>query len=199
MLVYNSKLIGTPVLSIQTGAPVGFVKSSIVDPNDLKILAFRLDGHRMAKNSANILDISSIREYSNLGIVIDSIEELVTPSDVIKIQKVLELNFDLIGLKVETKKRSKLGKLVDFTVTPEDFIVQQIIVHRPTMKALVDPDLTISRKEIVEVTDYKVIIRDEEKVLKDRAENEDFVPNFVNPFREKQPGFAPADIKKSKS
>lgn len=199
MLVYNSKLIGTPVLSLQTGAPVGFVKSSIVDPNDLKILAFRLDGHRMAKNSANILDISSIREYSNLGIVIDSIEELVTPSDVIKIQKVLELNFDLIGLKVETKKRSKLGKLVDFTVTPEDFIVQQIIVHRPTMKALVDPDLTISRKEIVEVTDYKVIIRDEEKVLKDRAENEDFVPNFVNPFREKQPGFAPADIKKSKS
>lgn len=199
MLVYNSKLIGTPVLSLQTGAPVGFVKSSIVDPNDLKILAFRLDGHRMAKNSANILDVSSIREYSNLGIVIDSIEELVTPSDVIKIQKVLELNFDLIGLKVETKKRSKLGKLVDFTVTPEDFIVQQIIVHRPTMKALVDPDLTISRKEIVEVTDYKVIIRDEEKVLKDRAENEDFVPNFVNPFREKQPGFAPADIKKSKS
>ena len=199
MLVYNSKLIGTPVLSLQTGAPVGFVKSSIVDPNDLKILAFRLDGHHMAKNSANILDVSSIREYSNLGIVIDSIEELVAPSDVIKIQKVLELNFDLIGLKVETKTRSKLGKLVDFTVTPEDFIVQQIIVHRPTMKALVDPDLTISRKEIVEVTDYKVIIRDEEKVLKDRAEKEDFVPNFVNPFREKQPGFAPADIKRSKS
>ena len=199
MLVYNSKLIGTPVLSLQTGAPVGFVKSSIVDPNDLKILAFRLDGHRMAKNSANILDISSIREYSNLGIVIDSIEELVAPSDVIKIQKVLELNFDLIGLKVETKKRSKLGKLVDFTVTPEDFIVQQIIVHRPAMKAIVDPELTISRKEIVEVTDYKVIVKDEEKVLKDRAEKEDFVPNFVNPFREKQPGFAPADIKRSKS
>ena len=32
----------------------------------------------------------------------------------------------------------------------------------------------------------------EEKV---KAEKEDFVPNFVNPFREQQPGFAPADMK----
>ena len=31
--------------------------------------------------------------------------------------------------------------------------------------------------------------------IKKKAEKEDFVPNFVNPFREKQPGFAPADIK----
>ena len=199
MLVYNSKLIGTPVLSVQTGAPVGFIKSSIVEPNSLKILAFRLDGPLMAKNPTNLLDVSSIREYSDLGIVIDSIEELVAPDDVIKIQKVLELNFDLLGLKVETKKHSKLGKVADFTVTPEDFVVQQIVVQRPAVKALIDPELIISRKEIVEVTDYKVIVKDEEKVLKDRAENEDFVPNFVNPFREKQPGFAPADFKKSKS
>lgn len=199
MLVYNSKLIGTPVLSVQTGAPVGFIKSPVIDPDKLQILAFRLDGPLVAKRPANILDVRSIREYSNIGIVIDDIDELVAPDDVIKLQKILELNFDLIGLKVETKKHSKLGKISDFTATPEDFIVQQIIVHRPTMKALVDPDLTISRKEIVEVTDYKVIIRDEEKVLKDRAEKEDFVPNFVNPFREKQPGFAPADIKRSKS
>ena len=199
MLAYNSKLIGTPVLSLQTGAPVGFVKSSIVDPDKLKILAFRLDGPLVARRPANLLDVRSVREYSNLGMVIDDIDELVTPDDVIRLRQVLELNFDLIGLKVETKKHSKLGRLSDFTVTPEDFVVQQIIVHRPAMKALVDPELTISRQEIIEVTDYKVIIKDEEKVLKNRAEKEDFVPNFVNPFREKQPGFAPADIKQSKN
>ena len=99
---------------------------------------------------------------------------------------------------METKKGSKLGKVQDFTVTSEDFIVQQIIVKRPAVKALIDPELTISRKEIVEITDDKVVVRDEEKVIKARAEKEDFIPNFVNPFREKQPGFAPADIKESK-
>ena len=101
------------------------------------------------------------------------------------------MNFNLVGLKVETKKGSNLGKVVDYTLTPEDFMVQQIIVKRPMIKRFVDPELTIPRKEIVEIDDYKIIVKDEEKVIKARAEKEDFIPNFVNPFREQ--GFAPAD------
>ena len=186
----NSRIIGTPILSVQAGGPIATIKSAIIDPNDLKILGFHLEGPLVNRAEARILDVRSIREYSQLGMVIDNIEELVTPDDVIKIQNVLELNFDLINLKVRTKKGTKLGHIIDYTLTSEDFIVQQIIVRRPLVKSLVDPELTISRKEIVEITDYEVIIKDEEKVLKARAEKEDFVPNFVNPFREQ--GFAPA-------
>lgn len=196
MLVTNSHLIGTPILSIQAGGPIATIKSAIVDPNDLKILGFYLEGPLLNGTDATILDVRSIREYSHLGMVIDNIEELVAPDDVIRIQNVLELNFDLINLKVRTKKGTKLGHLIDYTVTSEDFIVQQIIVKRPLVKAFVDPELTISRKEIVEITDYEVIIKDEEKTLKARAEKEDFVPNFVNPFREQ--GFAPAETEKDK-
>ena len=196
MLISYSRLIGVPILSIQAGGPIATIKNAIVDPDNLKILGFNLEGPLLNHTDATILDVRSIREYSQLGMVIDNIEELVAPDDVIKIQKVLELNFDLINLKVKTKKGTKLGHLVDYTVTSEDFIVQQIIVKRPLVKALVDPELTISRKEIVEITDYEVIIKDEEKTLKARAEKEDFVPNFVNPFREQ--GFAPAETKNKK-
>lgn len=191
MLVANSKLLGTPILSVQAGGPIGIISSSIIDPDTLKILAFRLSGPLIAKSDTNLLDTSSIREYSNFGVVIDSIEELIADDDVIKIQKVLELNFDLLGLKVRTKKGAKLGHITDFTVTSEDFVVQQIIVKRPIVKSLIDPELVISRKEIAEITDYEVIVKDEEKTLKARAEKEDFVPNFVNPFREQ--GFAPVE------
>lgn len=191
MLVYASKLIGTRVLSVQAGGAIAEISEPIVDPDSLKIIAFRLAGPLVAKSSTNILDVSSIREYSTYGFVIDDIDELVAPDDVIKIAKVLELNFNLIGLKVETKKGSKLGKVSDYTITSDNFTVQQIIAKRPVIKSFVDPELTISRKEIVEITDYKVIVKDEEKVIKARAEKEDFVPNFVNPFREQ--GFAPAD------
>lgn len=196
MLISYSRLIGTPILSIQAGGLIATIKNAIIDPNNLKILGFNLEGPLLNRTDATILDIRSVREYSQLGMVIDGIEELVAPDDVIKIQKVLELNFDLINLKVKTKKGTKLGHLIDYTVTSEDFIVQQIIVKRPLVKALVDPELTISRKEIVEITDYEVIIKDEEKTLKARAEKEDFVPNFVNPFREQ--GFAPAKTENKK-
>lgn len=191
MLATYSHLLGTPVLSVQTGTPVGYLSAAIVDPDTLKILAFRLQGPLV--DSANLLDTKSIREYSNLGMVIDDAEELVEENDIIRVKEVLELSFDLLSLKVETKKGSKLGHVIDYTVTPDDYTIQQIIVKRPLIKALSDPELTIPRTEIVEITDYKIIVKDEEKTIKERAAKEDFVPNFVNPFRNSEQGFAPAD------
>ena len=64
---------------------------------------------------------------------------------------------------------------------------------RERMEEVIDPELTIPRQEVVEVTDTKIIVRDEEKVIRERATKEDFIPNFVNPFRE--PGFAPIQTK----
>lgn len=198
MLVYNSRLVDTPILSVQSGGVIGYVSGPIVDPNGLKIIAFRLDGPLVPHSEANLLDVKSIREYSTLGMVIDDIDELVSPEDVIKISNILKLNFNLISLKAETKKGSKLGSVSDFTVTSEDFIIQQLIIKRPIIKSFIDPELVVSRKEIAEITDYKVILKDEEKVIKEKAEKEDFVPNFVNPFRNKEQGFAPTKVDEQK-
>lgn len=193
MLVTSSRFIGTTVLSVQAGGPIASVSDIIVDPDNLKIIGLKLSGPLV--RGANILDINSVREYSEYGMVIDGIDELVAPGDVIKIEKVLSLNFNLIGLKVETKKHTKLGHIIDYTLDPNAFIVRQIIVKRPLIKSFVDPELTISRNEIIEVNDYKIIVKDEEKTLKSRAEHEDFIPNFVNPFRKSEQAPSPAETK----
>ena len=187
------RLVNVPILSLQAGGAIAWTDKPIIDPETLKIIGFTTRGPLVNRTKANILDARSVREYSRMGMVVDSIEELVAPDDVIKIEKILKLNFALIGLKVETKKGTKLGKVSDFTVTDNDFMLQQIIVKRPAMKALIDPELTISRKEIVEVNDYKIIVKDEEKTIREKAAKEDFVPNFVNPFRKTpEPDYAPA-------
>ncbi|MBQ3280260.1 PRC-barrel domain-containing protein [Candidatus Saccharibacteria bacterium] len=185
MLIYNSRLLNMPVLSVQDSGKIGTISNTIVDPDTLKIIALRVHG-AIGSDGGNILDVNSVREYSEFGLVIDSTEELVKDDDIVKIAKVLELNFSLIGLKVETKKGSKLGKVLDFTVTDDNFSVAQIVVKRPTVKSFFDSELIIPRAEIVEITDYKIIVRDEEKVIKERALKEDFVPNFVNPFRKSE-------------
>ncbi len=193
MLVSSLNLLGAPVLSVRAGGAITYVSDLVVDPDHLKVIAMYCRGGLVSHSDANILSVSSVREYSPLGFIIDDVEELVTREDVVKVDRVLNLGFSLIGLKVETKKGSKLGKISDFTLNPDDFIVQQIIVRRPALKALVDPELVISRKEIVKVTDDKIVVKDEEETLKKRAEKEDFVPNFVNPFRNQEKGFAPVD------
>lgn len=194
MLIRGSNLANTPVISLQTGSAIAWVKEPIMDPDSLKIIAFTLTGPSIPKHEGNILDAHSIREYSTqYGFVVDSVDELISSGDVVAIENVISLNFFMNGLKVESRKGSKLGRIIDYTLTDNDLMLQQLIVKRPSYKSFLDAELTIPRKEIVEVTDYKIIVKDDEKEIRRKAETEDFVPNFVNPFRKKpEPDYAPA-------
>lgn len=191
MLVNGSKLKNFPVLSLHLGAPTARTTEPIIDPNQLNIVGFFVDGPIVRGEIGNILETRSIREFSNVGMIVDSADDFVHEGDVIKLDKILKLDFGLVGLKVVTKKKTKLGKVIDFTVDATTFQIMQIIVQRPPIKAFLDPELVISRKEIVEITDDKIVIKDEEEKIRKKAMKENFVPNFVNPFRE--PNFAPAD------
>lgn len=174
------------MLSVQVTAPIARVKFWIVDPATLKILGFNVWGPDIRDDPevGEILLAKDIREFSPIGMIIDSIEELVNPGDVVKLDKILALNFSLVGLKVVSKKGVRLGKVIDFTVDTETWRVQQLIVKRPALKAVVDPELVIPRREILEIDDYKIVVKDEEEKIKKLAARDAFVPNFVNPFRE---------------
>lgn len=187
MLVNASRLVGCPVLSLHIGGRMATVASVIVDPNQLQIIACRVEGPLVSAETGDLLPMRSVREFSPLGMIVDSIDVLAQEDEIVQLQDILKLDFSLNGLKVETRKGTKLGKVTDYVVDAELWQVQQLIVHRPAMKALIDPELTISRREITEVDDYKVIVKDEESKIREKAKA-DFVPSFVNPFRE--PDFA---------
>ena len=185
MLLNSSKLIGCPVLSLHLGGPIGSVVSEIVDPNELKIVALNVNGPQTGNGDyGDILDVRSIREFSNIGMIIDSIDDLVSKGDVVKFDKIIDLNFSVNGLNVVTKKGTKLGKVTDYTFEPETMRIMQFIVKRPVFKSFLDPELVINRTQVKEVNDYELVINDEEDKIKEKAKKEDFVPNFVNPFRE---------------
>ena len=184
MLVDSSQLIRCPVLSLHVGQPIAETIEPIIDPNDLKIIGFTLRGGVVGGEVGNILRAESIREYSDIGMIVDSEDAFVSRIDVVKIDEVMSLEFKLSGLKCVTKKGTKLGKIIGYTVETTNFEIIQIVVQRPVLKAFIDPELLISRNEIVEVDDYKVVVKDEEDKIRKRAAKEDFVPNFVNPFRQ---------------
>ncbi|MBQ6355192.1 hypothetical protein IJJ18_02110 [Candidatus Saccharibacteria bacterium] len=185
MLVTSSRLTNCPVMSLHVGDEIARVVSPIIDPNDLKIVAFELNGPLVGRDAGTILETRDVREFSDIGMIVDSIDVFVNPGDVIRLDEVRKINFSLVGKKVVTKKGTKLGKVIDYTVNSDDFMIQQMTVQRPILKAFVDPELLIGRSEVVSVDDDKVIVRDEEAKIKEHAA-EDFTPSFVNPFR-KQP------------
>lgn len=187
MLINTSRLINYPILSLHIGGRVATVTEVIIDPDSLKVIACRVEGPLVGKEVGDILPMTSVREFSRLGMIIDSTDELVEADEIVRIRDVLALNFNLVGLKVETKKGTKLGKVTDSTISPDNWQIQQLIVQRPLIKSFIDPELTISRSQIIEVDDYKVTVKDGEEKIKEEV-RPDFSPNFINPFRE--PDFA---------
>lgn len=187
MLINGTSLIGCPILSLHIGGAVARVTELIIDPNNLKIIALRVDGKIINEDTGDILPIERVREFSRMGMVIDSADDFAAVDDLVKVKKIVDLNFSLIGLKVVTRSGQKLGKVLDYTVDVGGWAVQQIIVQRPTFKAFFDPELVIARQKIVEVDDYQVVIKDEHDKVKSKVKEvvpADFVPNFINPFRE---------------
>lgn len=187
MLINTSRLINCPILSLHVGGKVATVTEVVVDPDSLKIIACRVDGPLVGKEVGDILPMTSVREFSRLGVIIDSTDELVDAEEIVRIRDVLALNFNLVGLKVETKKGAKLGKVTDSTANPETWQIEQLIVQRPLLKAFIDPELIVSRSQIIEIDDYKVTVKDNEAKIKEEAQA-NFTPSFINPFRE--PDFA---------
>ena len=186
MILEASKLIGFRILSLRSGGVISTIESIIVDPNDLKILGFFLNKNTVSFDSGAILDVRSIREFSHLGMIIDSDEELLNVGDVVKIDEMVKLNFQPINFKVKTQNKANIGTVMDYTVDVNDFYIQQLIVKRPILKSFIDPELIINRSEILEINDEAIIVKDElaKQKGREKLEQEEFVPNFVNPFRQ---------------
>lgn len=186
MLVNASSLIGCPVLSLHIGGRIATISQLYVDPNTLKIIAFRIDSVILKEAEGDILPVDSVREFSQLGVIIDSVDELVNDDTVVRIKDVLKLNFTLPGLKVATPKKSKIGKVTDFTIDITTWEVLQLIVQRPVLKAFFDPELTIPRQAIIEVNDYQIVVKDEHENTPQTEIKSEPTPNFVNPFRKSE-------------
>lgn len=187
MLISAANLIGCPILSLHVSGSIARVTEVLVDPNELKVIAFRVEGPTIGtEDVGDILPAGSVREFSRLGMIIDSSDEFVKDDEIIRIKTVLDLDFSLLRLKAESKAGAKLGKVSDFIVEPETWFVQQLVVQRPIVKALLNPELLIPRSEIDSVTDTKVIVKDEKPKIKVEATPAAASSSFVNPFRERK-------------
>lgn len=180
MLLAGSRLIDAPVMGLQTGSELGRLVAPVIDPDSLAILAYEVEGPLLDK-SPSLLRIADVREFSDIGVIIDSSDEFVSPEDIIKLGEVYELHFSPVGMKVVDKKHRKLGKVDGYTIETTGFVIQQLSVKRPFFKSLNDTQLLIHRSQIVEINDSEIIVHSEAKVPEPKLHK--VQNNYVNPFR----------------
>jgi uncharacterized protein YrrD len=183
MLIIGSRLIDAPVMGLQTGGELARTSKAIIDPRTLKIVAYELTGP-LLDTHPSVIRVMDVREFSDIGLIVDSSDEFVSPSDIIKLNDIYELRFTLIGMAVIDEKGRKLGKVDGYTIETGGFLIQQLSVKRPLFKSLNDTQLLIHRTQISEINNTSIIVNSEVKVqpMLQKVQN-----SYHNPFR-KNPG-----------
>ena len=184
MLITINNIIGMPVMSLQTGQRLATIGEPIIDPNDLSILAFYVNGQLLDYNPA-VLFVSDIREIGNLGAIIDSAENLMNPEGLVRLEQVINYGFKLSGINVVDDNKHKLGNVESYGFDPATAVIQQLYLKPTISKRFLTASLTINRSQIVEIDNQKIVVKSPdikvvEKVKKVVSENA--VP-FENPFR----------------
>jgi uncharacterized protein YrrD len=178
-------MINAPVMSLQTGRRLATVGEPIIDPHDLKIVAFFMHGPRLDYNPA-VLFASDIRELGHLGAIVDSAENIMSPDGLVRLEKILGYAFKFPGVKVVDDHKRKLGTVSSFAFDPKSFIIQQIFVQPVLSMRLSIASLTIRRQQIVELDNEKMIVRAPSEKVKSaktaKIPGGNEVP-FENPFR----------------
>lgn len=189
MLVLGSRLHDTPVMSLQTGTRLAKTGRPVIDPANLKILAYEVDGPLLSEHPS-FLRTADIREFSNIGMIIDSNDELIGADDVIKIKELRELGFTLVGMLVIDEHKHKLGKVEDYTLETGSFVIQQLNVKRGALKSLTDTGLLIHRSQITEINDHAIIVKSTQRKSVEPV-MEATRHDYVNPFRNPAPAPEP--------
>lgn len=181
MLLLGSRLLNTPVMSLQTGTRLANTLKPVIDPATLRILAYEVEGPLLTENPS-FVRTNEIREYGRLGMIINSNDDLIGLDDVIQIEKVYRLAFPLIGVQVLDEHKRKIGKVSDYTLNTDDFVIQQLNVRRGFLKGITDTGLLVNRSQIVEINNTSIIIK-APTVKSAEPVMQAIRGEFVNPFR----------------
>lgn len=183
MLIAGSRLIDAPVMGLQTGSELARTSKAIIDPRTLEIVAYELTGPLLDIHPS-ALRIADVREFSEIGLIVDSSDEFVSPIDIIKLNEIYKLDFVLVGMSVIDEKGHKLGKVDGYTIETGGFLIQQLSVKRPLLQSFNDTQLLIHRTQITEINNTAIVVNSEVKVqpLIQTAPG-----SYQNPFR-KNPG-----------
>lgn len=158
MLLLAKSVINQPVMSLRTGGKIAVAEQPIFNPDNLKIVGFYCED---AFNKSSLVLLSQdIRDHIDKGFIINDHDVLAEPDDLVRLAKILEIDFKLIGKMVKTDQKKKLGKVIDYAVDSETLYVQKLYVGQSMLKSLSDGQLSVDRNQILEVTDQYIIVKD---------------------------------------
>lgn len=158
MLRFGQHLKNLTLMSLRIGYPVGTATEPIVNPHNLTVLGFFAATQEVLPPA--VILAQNIREFSGNKLIIDSEEEVVPLEDLLRDKEIISLNYQLIGKKVVTESKIKLGKVEEFVINNQDFVIYKLHVATSGIRSLAGGKLVIDRNQVVATYDDKIVVKD---------------------------------------
>ena len=158
MLQLSSTLYNVPIMSLRTGGPVGNAIAPIINPNNLKIEGWYAQD--IYSKEQLILPEREIRDIIPKGFVVNDHDAMTHRSDLVRMEKILRIKFELITKNVVSENGKKLGKVQDFAYDSNSFYVQKLYVMPTLLKSIKGDQIIIGRTQIINITDKKIVVSD---------------------------------------
>lgn len=159
MLKLSSSLVNQTVLSLRTGGPIATVVAVLINPNNLSVAGLYCKQAAHDKE-ASILLPQDIREWIPQGFVVNDMDSLSAPEDLVRLKSIMNIDYQLIGKPVRSKSRERLGRVSDFAVDDSSLTIQKLYISQNIMKNLRGTGLSVDRNQVIELNDKRIIIRD---------------------------------------
>lgn len=161
MLQLSSAYTHKKILSLHNGAVIGEANEPVINPENLKIEGWFSDS-RLSEEECIVL-VQDVREFTKDGFIVNSHEALTPLEDLVRLKKVIEIRFALIGKKVITEGKTKLGTITDYAVHSDSMFIQKMYIDPPLIKtlSLSHEQKIIDRSSIIEITDKEIIVSDQ--------------------------------------
>lgn len=154
-------------MSLRTGGQVAQVLAPIINPNNLKIEGFFCQDH-FSKDQLVLLT-QDIRDNVPQGFIVNDHDVLSEPNELVRLQKIIKLHFELLNKPVHTASKKRLGKVNDYAIDVSSMYVKKLYVGQSLLKSLSGGQLSIDRNQIIEITNRRIVVQDPLQGIKDSA------------------------------
>jgi len=154
MFIQATQILNKPVFAEEEKEEVGQVLEIIIDPENGQILGF-LVSQPFAKPS--VVSNMDVLDISNDAIVINSANSLISPSEIIKIQEILNQKIKILGARAETESKKPLGRIEDFIIETETGSLMKFYIK----SGFFSPLLILPATSVLKIEKNKVIFSDD--------------------------------------
>lgn len=154
-------------MGLRSSSQIALTTGPVINPKNLKIEGFYCQD---AARRKTILLFQDIRDVIPQGIVVNDLDALSDPHELVRLKDIVSLNFQLIGKQVVTTTKEKIGKVSDYATETQTFFIQKLYVAQSLFKSFTGGSIGIDRNQIVEITPQRIVIQGPESKEPVRAE-----------------------------